>query len=233
MKTLQTTSPPEILFFDVNETLLDMSPVKKSVAAALQGADHLVPLWFSTLLHHSLVTTVGDEYTDFGSIGVASLQMVAANQGLRLSETEAREALGPMKSLSPYPEVKPALERLKQAGYKMVALTNSSSEGVAAQMENAGLTTLFDQVISVEGIGKYKPHSEVYAWSARQTGATNCLMVAAHGWDVAGALWAGWRAAFVARPGQQLYPLAPIPEINAPDLQKVADQLLVMKQEKL
>ena len=51
-------------------------------------------------------------------------------------------------------------------------------------------------------------------------------LVAAHGWDIAGALAAGCRAAFVARPGAILYPHGPQPDVVAPDLAGVADALL-------
>lgn len=46
------------MFFDVNETLLDLKPLKESVTKALGGHDELVGLWFSTLLHYSLVDTL-------------------------------------------------------------------------------------------------------------------------------------------------------------------------------
>ena len=55
------------------------------------------------------------------------------------------------------------------------------------------------------------------------------MLIAAHGWDVAGALWAGWRAAFVSRPGQQTFPLAPKSEIELPNLKQVADILVTYK----
>ena len=55
------------------------------------------------------------------------------------------------------------------------------------------------------------------------------MLVAAHGWDIAGALWAGWRAAFVSRPGAQLYPLAPAPEIAEPDLAAVTKRLIALE----
>ena len=46
---------PKVLIFDVNETLLDLAPLKASVGKALGGQEILVPLWFSTMLHYSLV----------------------------------------------------------------------------------------------------------------------------------------------------------------------------------
>ncbi|WP_299461646.1 haloacid dehalogenase type II [uncultured Gimesia sp.] len=221
-------SRPKCLFFDVNETLLDLDAMKVSVAEALGGRADLLPLWFTTMLQHSLVATVGDHYDDFGVIGAATLQMVARNQGIELSDEAAKQALAPIRSLPPHPDVKPALEQLKQAGYRMVTLTNSSQAGVDEQMKNAGLTDLFEVRLSVEELQMFKPHSHVYKWAARKMNVPpeDCMLIAAHGWDIAGALWAGWRGAFVARPGAQLYPLAKQPEINEPDMQRVAAQLL-------
>ena len=57
----------------------------------------------------------------------------------------------------------------------------------------------------------------------------DCMLIAAHGWDVAGALWAGWRASFISRPGQQLFPIAPKTEIAESDLRKVAEILITYK----
>jgi 2-haloacid dehalogenase len=50
-------------------------------------------------------------------------------------------------------------------------------------------------------------------------------MVAAHAWDIVGAIQAGCAAAFVARPGKVLYPLGPAPDIVGPDLRAVAEQI--------
>ncbi|EOR93514.1 2-haloalkanoic acid dehalogenase [Arcticibacter svalbardensis MN12-7] len=229
-KNIKMMKAPKVLFFDVNETLLDLGNMKKSVAKAL-GRDDLLSLWFTTMLQYSLVSTTSRQYADFGAIGAATLRMVAANHGIELSAEKAKEALIPLSSLPPHPEVKEALKNLKNADYKMVSLTNSSNRGVETQFKNAGLTDLFDERLSIEDIGKYKPASDVYDWAARKMGVqpNECMMIAAHGWDVAGAIWAGWRAAFIARPGQQLYPLAPVPEINEKDLLSISEKLIALK----
>jgi len=223
--------PPKVLFFDVNESLLDLANIKKSVGKALGNREDLVSLWFTTMLQYSLVETTSRQYTDFGKIGAATLRMVAANNGVQLTEGAAQEAVSVISSLPAHPEVKEALGKLKKAGYTMVSLTNSSNKGVENQFKNAGLTDFFDQRLSIEDVGKYKPHSDVYDWAARKMGVhpSECMMIAAHGWDIAGAIWADWRGAFIARPGQQLYPLAPLPEINETDLLKIAEKLIVLK----
>ena len=84
--------------------------------------------------------------------------------------------------------------------------------------------------MSVESVRRFKPYTEVYHWAVDKMDvkAEDCMLVAAHGWDVAGALWAGCRAAFVARQGAQVYPLAPEPEIVEPDLKSVAERLIAL-----
>lgn len=223
---------PGILFFDVNETLLDLTAMKKSVGKALGGRGELLPLWFTTMLQYSLVATVGRHYEDFAVIGAAALRMVASNNGIELTENQAKNAIQePIQSLPPHPEVKEALKDLKAEGYKLVSFTNSSNKGVAAQFKNAGLIDLFDDRLSIEDIGKFKPHLDAYDWAARKMNLlpSECLMVAAHGWDIAGAAWAGWRTAFISRPGNQLYPLAPRPEMEESNLTAVAQKLIALK----
>ncbi|WP_445955483.1 haloacid dehalogenase type II [Yeosuana sp.] len=229
---METKIRPKVLFFDVNETLLDLTKMKKQVGDALGGNEDLFPLWFTTMLQYSLVISASGRYEPFGLIGAAALQMVAANHDIIISEEDARKViLTGLHDLPAHPEVIEALTQLNQAGYKLVSLTNSSNAGVKEQFENAGLTKYFDERLSVEDVGKFKPFSDTYAWGARKMGVKpeECMLIAAHGWDVAGALWAGWRAAFICRPGQQLFPLAAKTEIVESDLNKVAKILLTYK----
>jgi 2-haloacid dehalogenase len=134
---------PEVLFFDVNETLLDLRQLKASISEALGGRENLVPLWFTTMLQYSLVATVADRYANFIDIGIATLQMVAGSNGVPLSEADAKKAIEPISSLPPHPEVPGALRSLKSAGYRMFTITNSSKADITAQMKNSGLGEFF------------------------------------------------------------------------------------------
>ena len=218
---------PKVILFDVNETLLDLQPMKEGIGKLLGAGPEAARLWFTTLLQYSLVGTVAGKYLDFAEVGAACLRMVAGNHGVELSEDAAREAVAPMRSLPPHGDVAPALGRLRDAGFRLFTLTNSSKSAVADQVRNAGLADYFEALLSVEDVGKYKPHAEVYRWAAGRVGAdvSGCLLVAAHGWDVAGAKWAGMQAAFVARPGQQTFPLGPTPDINIPSLAELTGEL--------
>jgi 2-haloacid dehalogenase len=220
-----------MLFFDVNETLLDLNAMRTVIGDALGARPDLLPLWFTTLLQHSLVVTLADQYKDFGELGVAALLMVARNHGVDLSPETAKQAVSVIRSLPAHPDVRPALEELKGEGFRMATLTNSSQSAVDAQIQNAGLADLLETRLSVEEGQLFKPHRHVYRWAARKLGLApeDCLLVAAHGWDVAGAIWAGCRAAFISRPGAQLFPLAPVPEIVEPDLRAAAKRLIAME----
>jgi 2-haloacid dehalogenase len=170
----QNTEPmknrPEVLFFDVNETILDLREMKASVSEALGGRENLLPLWFTTMLEYSLVVTVAGRYANFIDIGIATLQMVAGSNGILLSEADARKAIEPISSLPPHPEVPGALRSLKNAGYRMFTPTNSSKAGITAQMKNSGLGEFFAEFLIVEEIGMYKPATHVYRWAARRAG---------------------------------------------------------------
>jgi 2-haloacid dehalogenase len=107
-------------------------------------------------------------------------------------------------------------------------LTNSAPAVVQQQLSRAGLEGAFERVFSVDEVRRFKPAPEPYRFVASELGVeTSALrMVAAHAWDIVGAMRAGCAAAFVARPGKVLYPLAPAPDIVGPDLRAVAEQIV-------
>jgi len=223
---------PKVIIFDVNETMLDLNNMSKSVTLALNGRKDLLPLWFSTMLHYSLVVSATGNYQPFGNIGVAALQMVAESNGIPITKEQAKTAiLTPLRSLPPYPDVAIGLAKLKAQGYKLVTLTNSSLAGVKLQLKNAHLSQYFDANLSIESVGVFKPYLKTYQWALKELGinANQALMVAAHGWDVAGANKAGLQTAFIRRPGKVLFPLAPKPDYNVLNVNELANSLAKFK----
>jgi 2-haloacid dehalogenase len=229
MASLAAAAPtrPQVIFFDVNETLLDMGPLKQAVNAAF-GNKAAFNQWFGLLLQHSLVATVTDQYFTFAALADAALDMAAHMlQEKPLSHAQKHELTALLTQLPPHPDVPAGLRQLRAAGYRLVAFTNSTGAALAEQLRYAGLTEYFEQQLSVDAVHRYKPHLDTYRYALAQADVApaHALMVAAHGWDVAGALAAGLQAAFLARPGQTLYPLAPPPTYQAPTLTALAEQL--------
>ena len=212
---------PSVLFFDVNETLLDLSPLKKHIEQALGGNEHLVALWFSTLLHYSLVANVTNDYKDFGDIGVGAIMMLAQINGIELTTKDAENAvLIPFKELPAYDDVEQGLKTLKDKDYLIVALTNSSQKSLEAKLKFAGIYEFFDAVLSAEPVKKFKPEMAVYHWAMQQVKVkpSDTLMIASHGWDIIGAQKAGMQTCFIERPGKQQFPTAPSADLSVTSL---------------
>ncbi len=216
-----------ICVFDVNETLLDLGALDPHFGRIFGDAG-VRRAWFGQLLQSALVATVTDAYSDFGAIGGAALEMMAERQGVTLSDEDKLQILGGMRELPPHPEVAGSLSRLRDAGLRLATLTNSTQQVAEAQMENSGLRGYFEQLLSADTVRRLKPAPEPYRMAAQTLGVDvgEIRLVAAHAWDVAGALRAGCAAAFVARPGMVLDPLVERPDVVGADLREVADRIL-------
>ncbi len=214
------------LIFDVNETLLDLQPLKDSINNSLQDLN-AANVWFAQLLHYSLVESITGTYHDFSEIAAAVLKMNAQKHNLDFSQDEIKKILSPIQSLHPYPEVKDGLKQLKDSGYEMVAFSNGKPEVLKNQLEFSKLDHYFDHILSVEAVKKYKPHADTYRYAIKQAGGEieTSMMVAAHGWDVAGANRAGLQTAFIQREGKFIFPLAAEPDIIAADIKILALEL--------
>ena len=214
------------LIFDVNETLLDLAPLKKSINEALNDAQ-AAELWFAELLHYSLVESITETYHDFSEIAAAIFKMAALKHEKDFSDKEIKKILQPVNELNAYPDAEQGLKDLKDAGFQMIAFSNGKPAILKNQLKFSGLENYFDQVLSVEAAGKYKPHPASYGYALKSAGAnaSSSMMVAAHAWDVTGAKRAGLTTAFIQRTGKYLFPLAEKPDLICKNIQDLANKL--------
>jgi 2-haloacid dehalogenase len=219
-----------VIVFDVNETLIDLHALEPHFAEAF-GDARVLEEWFANVLLYSEVITIAGPYVDFASVGGAMLDMMASARGITLSAAQRSRILQGMLRLPAHPDVEGALQMLRDAGLRLVTLTNSAPAAVQQQLTNSGLARYFEQSFSVDAVRCFKPAQEVYASVARALAMPmgELRLVAAHAWDVWGALRAGYAAAFVSRPGKALCPLAPTPDIVGRDLLDVARQIVAVE----
>lgn len=223
----------DTILFDINETVLDLSSLKPKFKAAF-GDEAVTATWFSMLLHTSTVCILTDTKTNFATLAGTMLDTVAARLGVELSAVMRDEILGGFSSLPPHVDIKPALTRLRSAGYRTVAFTNSSLNLVTTQIENAGLTEYFDEIVSVEETGSFKPDPKVYEFVAERINRPieELRLVATHDWDTHGALSAGMRAAYIDRSGAPYHPLYKRPDVYATTMDDVVEQIITRDGEK-
>jgi 2-haloacid dehalogenase len=216
-----------VIAFDVNETLLDLSSLDP-LFEGLFGDASVRAQWFAQMLQVAFVGAITDRYVDFTTAQRAALDMLAQRRGVELPAGAADRVVGAVRELPAHPEVAGALARLRAGGHRLAALTNSPADVERAQLAHAGLTDHFDAALSADAVRALKPRREPYELVARtfEVPIADVTLVAAHSWDVAGALAAGCRAAFVARPGMPRNPIDPEPDIVGANLDEIADRIL-------
>lgn len=177
---------------------------------------------------YSQVTTITGPYAEFGAIAGAALEITASAHGAALAPADRDGILRGLVALPPHPDVRDGLQRLRQAGFRLVTLTNSAPAAVDQQLKNADISDYFERSFSVDAVRQFKPAAAVYRLVAGELKVepSQLRLVAAHACDVIGAMRAGCAAAFVARPGKALYPLPDKPDIVGNDLLQVAEQII-------
>ncbi|HET6866980.1 MAG TPA: haloacid dehalogenase type II [Solirubrobacteraceae bacterium] len=216
-----------VVAFDVNETLLDLRALDPHFEA-LFGSSALRAQWFAQMLQLAFVGGLTGEYVDFTTAQHAALRMLGERQGIALDDATVADVVSRMRTLPAHPEVAHALRTLTGTPLRLVALTNSTADVAEAQLTHAGLRDLFEAALSADTVRALKPAAAAYQHVADECGValSEVRLVAAHAWDISGALAAGARAAFVTRPGMVLSPLGPGPDIVGSNLAEVTDLII-------
>lgn len=215
---------PAVVAFDVNETLLDLAPVRAALVAAGQPESLLDAVFARTLLTGFAASVVGD-WCSFRNAFDAALA-----QASPLSAEGRAGVLDAFGQLAPHPDVEPALRRLTEAGIRVVTLSHGSPGVAEAGLQRGGITPLVEATMTSESIRAWKPAREAYLWAAGRCGVApdQLALVAAHGWDVLGAQRAGLTGAWFPR-SERVYPsVYEAPHVQAADLAGVVEGLLAL-----
>lgn len=218
----------EAVLFDVNETLLDLGPVRDAFTGI--GLDPArMDAWFRGVLVDGIGAAAAGTFAPFPDIARHHLGNELAAAGLAVEAGHEDRVLDAFAILPLHPDVEPALQRLEAAAVPAVALTNGTATVVSSALERASLRHLVADCWDVGEVGRWKPSPEPYRWAGARLGVTaaRVALVAVHPWDVHGAAAAGLSGVFVDRAGTGRYPpyLLP-PAVAAPDLDAAVAQLL-------
>jgi 2-haloacid dehalogenase len=156
--------------------------------------------------------------------------MTAERAGRRSITADAVKSLvEALRRLARHPDVPPALTRLRDACFRLTALTNSVPDVAQAQLSNAGLADQFQGIDSVDEVHVLKLAAAPYPMVAQRCGVgigELCLWRAAYAGNVSAAMTAGAQAAVVGRGGVVPSPMGAQPPVIGVDLGEVADSRL-------
>lgn len=213
------------VFFDMNETLLNLSLLEKEFNKNFED-QHVLNYWFTKLLHSSTVLGIMDEYKSFGELAAVALENVFFENNKLLSNNTKSEILDAFKKLPAYDDVIPAFNELKAKDIRIVALSNSSLTMIKEQLTNAQIMSYVDGYHSVDAVYKYKPFSDVYTtvMKKEELKPEEVVMVATHDWDLFGAKKAGLTTAYIERKRMIYHPYYSPPDYRADSLSNLIHQ---------
>jgi 2-haloacid dehalogenase len=228
----QTLEAPKVLVFDVAESLLDLQSVRPLFQRVF-GDGAVVDEWFGEAILYSEAATLTDTFVPFGQLAGGVLRMLGRIHGVPITAADIRDLGNALGSLPPHADVPESLQKLKEAGYRLVTLTDTPATPGRGALQAAGLTDVFEQQFSAEAVRRYKPARETYQMVAKSTGVelSDLCMIAAHPWDLIGARLAGCSAALIQRAGVAPLLLSGLkqPQITGQTLIEVTTQLLQLK----
>jgi len=221
-----------LIVFDVNETLLDLTTLEPTFERIFrdQGA---MRFWFANLIMYSAALTVAGCYVPFTDIGSAVMKMLADTRGIKIDDADKKELVEKFSTMPPHSEVPAALQKLRDAGFRLFTLTDNLLEVQTRQLEHGGIVDFFERRFSADGVRHHKPSRQAYAYVERELGVEPSLLclIACHTWDTLGAVAAGWKAALIKRMGNDVLGVGPQPQIVGANLNDVADQLIAQNHE--
>jgi 2-haloacid dehalogenase len=183
------------VIFDPNSVV----PVVEEVAPG-RGLE-FTKAWRSKQFEYGFIRSITNHHADFFEVTGDALDYTAAAMQIELDRESRARLLNAYLTLRPWPDARPALERLKAAGVRIITIANFSPMMLRANADHAGITAHFDQLLSTARNGSYKPSPQAYALGMESLGLKKeeIVFAAFGGWDAYGAKRFGYPTYWVNR----------------------------------
>lgn len=215
--------------FDAYGTLFDVASAARR-AASETGREEFAKSWIKIAtdwrlkqLQYTWLRAIMNAHTDFWTVTQNGLDYALEASGLS-KDAELRERLLALYwELEAYSEVPHMLGALKSDGLNTAILSNGSPDMLDGAVKSAGLTSVLDDVLSVEDVGIFKPDPRVYQMVCDRFNCTasEVLFVSSNGWDAAGASKFGFQTVWVNRANEPQDQLPWVPKINLSTLHDI------------
>ena len=188
------------IIFDAYGTLFDVNSAAEKCKSKIGDKwESFANYWRTTQLEYTWLRSMMERHKDFWKITEDSL-----DKAMKVFEIDAsmkNELLDLYKILSPYPEVKDTLQKLKDKNYKLAILSNGTPELLDELVNSNNLKNLFDNIFSIEEVGIFKPSSKVYDIPIKKYNIkkNEVAFLSSNTWDVSGGGNYGYNSIWVNR----------------------------------
>ncbi|MFZ9679139.1 MAG: haloacid dehalogenase type II [Quisquiliibacterium sp.] len=193
--------------FDAYGTLFDVHSVATLAETLFPGSgDALSQLWRQKQLEYSWLRAMSRRYKPFWEITRDALRFSCARLGLALNAEREASLMNQYASLSAFSENLQALRELKAAGLPLGILTNGNRDMIEVAVRSAGMTGLFDHLLSSDTVQTFKTMDTIYDLAPKAFGcpAREILFVSSNCWDAIGSRWYGFTSFWINRGGLPL-----------------------------
>jgi 2-haloacid dehalogenase len=188
------------IIFDAYGTLFDVNTAAEKCKGKIGDEwEGFANYWRTTQLEYTWLRSLMKRHEDFWQVTEDSLDK--SMKTFKIDSSMKNELLNLYKVLSPYPEVKEVLKKLKEKKYRLAILSNGTPTLLNELVKSNSLENIFDDLFSVEEVGIYKPDSKVYDMPIKkyQIKAEGIAFLSANTWDVSGGGNYGYNAVWVNR----------------------------------
>jgi 2-haloacid dehalogenase len=201
----QAAQPPKPAFkavaFDYF-VLFDPNSVIEHVEKEFPGRGlDFTRAWRAKQFEYGFLRSITDRHADFFEVTGDALDYTAKAMQLEMPAERRARLLQAYLMLKPWPDTVAALRKLKAAGVRIITIANFSPRMLRENAERAGITSLFDELLSTEVNRTYKPDPRAYELGMRRLGLKKdeIAFVAFGGWDAYGAKSFGYPTYWVNR----------------------------------
>lgn len=210
--------------FDMIGTLFSLEAPRR-VLDELGAPTATFDIWFSGGLRDYFARSHSGAYAPLKNVLETTLPRAARIVEWDIDRVSIPEVMASLRELSPIEGAGPALGKLTGAGWRTIVVTNGSRDVAEHLLTRSGLREHVSVVISCDDLEVSKPHPRVYN-EVKRSSRGEVWLVAAHAWDVAGAMQAGIRGVWLSTT-EHLYPgFLPPPDITSDDLDSAVASLL-------
>lgn len=214
------------IVFDMYGTVVDVGAVAEACKEVSSDPVAFNTQWRAKQLEYTFLRTLMGKYRDFWKVTEEALEFAIQCFSLQIASEQRQHLMDAWLHPTPYPEVAPALPRLREK-YLLAILSNGSPKMLRTGLERTGVSPHFRWVISAAAVRLFKPSPRVYQLAIKhmRLRKNEILFVSSNSFDVVGAKSFGFKVCWINRTGAPLDTLGPKPDLVVKSFDELVEAL--------